>query len=72
MDIYTTGGANADITATVKTLPGAQQVGEQEGLFVRGVQIMKPNSLLTEPWLTIPITLVFPTWHNVQICSQPL
>jgi vitamin B12 transporter len=36
MDIYTTGGANADITATVKTLPGAQQVGEQEGLFVRG------------------------------------
>jgi hypothetical protein len=36
LDIYTTGGANADITATVKTLPGAQQVGEQEGLFVRG------------------------------------
>ena len=31
LDIYTTGGANADITATVKTLPGAQQVGEQEG-----------------------------------------
>lgn len=36
LDVYTTGGANADITATVKTLPGAQQVGEQEGLFVRG------------------------------------
>jgi hypothetical protein len=36
MDVLTTGGANADITATVKTLPGAQQVGEQEGLFVRG------------------------------------
>lgn len=36
MDVYTTGGANADIVATVKTLPGAQQVGEQEGLFVRG------------------------------------
>lgn len=36
LDIYTTGGANADITAVVKTLPGAQQVGEQEGLFVRG------------------------------------
>lgn len=36
LDIYTTGGANGDITATVKTLPGAQQVGEQEGLFVRG------------------------------------
>ncbi|WP_078829624.1 TonB-dependent receptor [Sediminibacterium ginsengisoli] len=36
LDILTTGGANADITAVVKTLPGAQQVGEQEGLFVRG------------------------------------
>lgn len=36
MDIVTTGGANADISAVVKTLPGAQQVGEQEGLFVRG------------------------------------
>ncbi len=36
LDILTTGGGNADITASVKTLPGAQQVGEQEGLFVRG------------------------------------
>ena len=36
MDVLTTGGANADITATVKTLPGAQQIGESEGLFVRG------------------------------------
>jgi len=36
IDIVTTGGANADIAAAVKTLPGAQQVGESEGLFVRG------------------------------------
>ncbi|HEX8460282.1 MAG TPA: TonB-dependent receptor, partial [Segetibacter sp.] len=36
LDVLTTGGANADITATVKTLPGAQQIGESEGLFVRG------------------------------------
>lgn len=36
LDVLTTGGANADITAAVKTLPGAQQVGESEGLFVRG------------------------------------
>lgn len=36
LDIVTTGGSNADITAVIKTLPGAQQVGEQEGLFVRG------------------------------------
>lgn len=36
LDVVTVGGANADVTAAVKTLPGAQQVGEQEGLFVRG------------------------------------
>jgi vitamin B12 transporter len=36
MDIYTTAGADADITSAIKTLPGAQQVGEQTGLFVRG------------------------------------
>lgn len=36
IDVVTTGGANADIVAAVKTLPGAQQIGESEGLFVRG------------------------------------
>ncbi|MFY7899872.1 MAG: carboxypeptidase-like regulatory domain-containing protein, partial [Chitinophagaceae bacterium] len=36
IDIVTTANANADVTGAVKTLPGAQQVGEQEGLFVRG------------------------------------
>jgi hypothetical protein len=36
LDIATTAGANADISATIQTLPGAQKVGEQEGLFVRG------------------------------------
>lgn len=36
IDVATVGGGNADITNAVRTLPGAQQVGEQEGLFVRG------------------------------------
>ncbi len=36
IDIVTTAGANADITSALKTLPGTQQVGESEGLFVRG------------------------------------
>lgn len=36
IDIVTTASANADVTAAIKTLPGTQQVGEQEGLFVRG------------------------------------
>lgn len=36
IDIVTTASANADVTGAIKTLPGAQQVGENGGLFVRG------------------------------------
>jgi hypothetical protein len=36
IDIVTTASANADVTAAIRTLPGAQQVGENGGLFVRG------------------------------------
>jgi vitamin B12 transporter len=36
LDIVTTAGAQGDITGALKTLPGTQQVGESEGLFVRG------------------------------------
>ena len=36
LDIVTTPSANADVTSAFKSLPGAQQVGESEGLFVRG------------------------------------
>src|SRR6478736_5235347 len=36
IDVVTVGGGNADITAAVKTLPGAQQIGESGELFVRG------------------------------------
>ncbi len=36
IDVATTASANADITAAIRTLPGTQQVGEKEGLFIRG------------------------------------
>ncbi len=36
LDIVTTAGANGDVQGALKTLPGTQQVGESEGLFVRG------------------------------------
>lgn len=35
LDIVTT-AQNGDVTSALRMLPGAQQVGEQEGLFVRG------------------------------------
>ncbi|MCU0380683.1 MAG: TonB-dependent receptor [Chitinophagaceae bacterium] len=36
IDIVTTASGNGDVTGALKSLPGAQQVGESEGLFVRG------------------------------------
>lgn len=36
LDIVTTAGSNGDVTGALQTLPGTQQVGESEGLFVRG------------------------------------
>jgi vitamin B12 transporter len=36
LDIVTTASGNGDVTGALKTLPGAQQIGDKEGLFVRG------------------------------------
>jgi len=57
LDIATTAGSNADITAALKTLPGPQQVGEQEGLFVRGgtgqeTKQFIDGSLVANPYYT--------------------
>ncbi|MDP4129850.1 MAG: TonB-dependent receptor [Bacteroidota bacterium] len=57
LDVATTAGSNADITAALKTLPGAQQVGEQEGLFVRGGTSQETKqfidgSLVANPYYT--------------------
>ncbi len=57
LDIATTAGTNADITAALKTLPGTQQVGEQEGLFVRGgtgqeTKQFIDGSLVNNPYYT--------------------
>jgi len=36
IDAFTVAGNNADIAMALRSLPGSQQIGEQEGLFVRG------------------------------------
>lgn len=36
MDVVTTAGNGGDIANALRTLPGTQQIGDQEGLFVRG------------------------------------
>lgn len=55
LDIVTTAGQQADIVAALKTLPGAQQVGESEGLFVRGgtgaeTKVFIDGMLVTNPF----------------------
>lgn len=36
IDIYTTAGANGQVSSALETIPGVQKIGETEGLFVRG------------------------------------
>ena len=60
IDIVTTASANGDITSAIKTLPGTQQVGESEGLFVRG-------GTATESKIFIDGTLV----NNFFYSSEP-
>lgn len=60
LDIVTTASANGDITSAIKTLPGTQQVGESEGLFVRG-------GTATETKIFIDGTLV----NNFFFSSEP-
>jgi len=56
-DIYTTGGANGDISQALRNLPGAQQLGEREGLAVRGGDVYETKqfidgSMIAHPYYT--------------------
>ncbi len=48
LDIVTTAGAEADIYSALKTLPGTQQIGETEGLFVRGGSASETKTIIDE------------------------
>lgn len=57
VDVVTTAGQQADITSTLKTLPGTQQVGEEEGLFVRGgtgaeTKVFIDGMMVTNPFFS--------------------
>jgi hypothetical protein len=47
LDVLTT-GADADIYSTLETLPGTQQIGETEGLFVRGGSASETKTIIDE------------------------
>ena len=59
LDMLTTGASNADVTSAIRTLPGAQQVGEQEGLAVRGGSVYETKqyidgTLVPKPYFSGP------------------
>ena len=47
LDILTT-GADGDIYSTLETLPGTQQIGEMDGLFVRGGSASETKTLIDD------------------------
>lgn len=48
MDIITTAGTQADVVRAIQTLPGTQQQGTQNGLFVRGGDASEANVVVDE------------------------
>jgi hypothetical protein len=48
LDIVTTAGASGDIYAALETLPGTQQIGEEDGLFVRGGSASETKTIIDE------------------------
>ena len=46
MDIVTTAGGGADIVSVMQFLPGANRVGESEGLFVRGGSAQETKTVI--------------------------
>ncbi len=48
LDIITTAGTQADVIKAIQTLPGTQQQGTQNGLFVRGGDASEANVVVDE------------------------
>ncbi len=46
LDIVTTAGANGDVYGALQTLPGTQQIGEKEGLYVRGGDASETKTII--------------------------
>jgi hypothetical protein len=64
MDIVTTAGAAADITAAVSFMPGAQRVGEQAGLFVRGGSALEAKVVIDGMVVQNPFFSALPDVQN--------
>ncbi len=59
LDVVTT-GATADLYTSLNTLPGAQKVGETEGLFVRGGSASEAKTIIDEMIVQKPFSSSVP------------
>ncbi len=60
LDIVTTAGSNGDSYGALKTLPGAQQVNDREGLFVRGGTGSETQTFIDGTWVRNAFTASVP------------
>ncbi len=65
MDVFTVAGNNADLAMGLRSLPGAQQVGEQAGLFVRGGTGEETKQFIDG------MLMPYPNYNNVPGVLQP-
>ena len=54
MDAMTVAGNGGDIANSLRSLPGAQQIGEKEGLFVRGGTSEEAKQFVDGTWMKSP------------------
>jgi len=59
LDVVTT-GATADLYTSLNTLPGAQKIGETEGLFVRGGSAVESKTIIDEMIVQKPFSSSVP------------
>ena len=59
LDVVTT-GATADLYTSLNTLPGAQKIGETEGLFVRGGSAAESKTIIDEMIVQKPFSSSVP------------
>ncbi|MFZ4753265.1 MAG: TonB-dependent receptor [Chitinophagaceae bacterium] len=60
LDIVTTAGSNGDNYGALKTLPGAQQTNDREGLFVRGGTGYETQTFIDGTWVKNAFSAAIP------------
>lgn len=60
LDIVTTAGASGDVIGALQTLPGAQRVGEDGRLFVRGGAAYETKTFIDGAYVAQPYTSTVP------------